>query len=90
MYSVKKIAKCFLCNIDRDARVSITHLKLQKLLYYAQAWNMVLSENEECLFQEKIEEWTHGLVVREIYDEYYINELVGVVYEQGFRNFSSC
>lgn len=72
MYSAETIANWFLKNIDRESGDSITHLKLQKLLYYAQAWYMVLTENksEPILFEEKIEAWTHGPVVREVYDKY--------------------
>lgn len=72
MYSAETIANWFLTNIDRESGDSITHLKLQKLLYYAQAWYMVLTENESepILFEERIEAWTHGPVVREIYNKY--------------------
>jgi uncharacterized phage-associated protein len=70
MHSALDIAKWFLCNIDREAGASITHLKLQKLLYYAQAWYMVLSDDERPLFRERIEAWTHGPVVREVYNNY--------------------
>ena len=72
MYSAETIANWFLINIDRESGDSITHLKLQKLLYYAQAWYMVLTENEAepILFEEKIEAWTHGPVVREVYNKY--------------------
>jgi uncharacterized phage-associated protein len=40
-------------------------LKLQKLLYYAQAWNLVFNKNP--LFQNKIEAWIHGPAVPEVY-----------------------
>ena len=67
-YSAKDIAKWFLCAVDRDSGDSITHLKLQKLLYYAQAWSLVLLGKP--MFYEKIQAWTHGPVVPEVYDEY--------------------
>lgn len=70
MYPAKDVAKWFLCNIDREAGASITHLKLQKLLYYAQAWYIVLSDTGKPLFNERIEAWTHGPVVRDVYYEY--------------------
>lgn len=72
MYTAEKIANWFLINTDRESGDSITHLKLQKLLYYAQAWYMVLTENkdEPILFDERIEAWSHGPVVREIYNKY--------------------
>ena len=70
MYSALDIAKWFLCAVDREAGDSITHLKLQKLLYYAQAWSLVLEENP--IFYEEIQAWMHGPVVSEVYDVYSI------------------
>jgi uncharacterized phage-associated protein len=45
---------------------SMTVMKLQKLVYYAQAWSLVW--DEELLFEERIEAWANGPVVRELYD----------------------
>jgi uncharacterized phage-associated protein len=44
---------------------SISTWKLQKLVYYSQAWN--LAWNEEPLFDARIEAWANGPVVRELY-----------------------
>lgn len=41
-------------------------MKLQKLVYYAQAWALVWNDRE--LFPEEIEAWVSGPVVRELYD----------------------
>jgi len=46
----------------------ITAMKLQKLLYYCQAWS--LTWDEKPLFKEKIEAWANGPVVRDIYDHH--------------------
>lgn len=46
----------------------VTNKKLQKLLYYAQAWSLVMLDKK--LFDEKIEAWVHGPAVREVYTEY--------------------
>jgi uncharacterized phage-associated protein len=43
-------------------------LKLQKLLYYTQAWNLAFSEKP--LFAGKFQAWVHGPVNREIYDRF--------------------
>jgi len=43
----------------------VTNLKLQKLLYYAQAWYLALYDAP--LFDEGIEAWVHGPVVPPIY-----------------------
>ncbi len=44
----------------------ITVMKLQKLVYYAQAWSLVW--DERLLFREKIEAWAHGPVAPRLYD----------------------
>ena len=46
----------------------ITHLKLQKLLYYAQAYALTLLGQP--LFAEPIVRWQHGPVVTAVYHEY--------------------
>lgn len=46
---------------------SITNLKLQKLLYYAQGYHLAMTGRP--LFSERIEAWDHGPVVREVYHE---------------------
>lgn len=45
----------------------ITHMKLQKLVYYAQAWALVW--DEEPLFDEPVEAWVNGPVVRKLYEQ---------------------
>ena len=44
---------------------SMTAMKLQKLVYYCQAWSLVWDEKP--LFPEKIEAWANGPVVRELF-----------------------
>ncbi len=46
----------------------ISNLKLQKLLYYAQAWHLALYDAP--LFGDPIEAWVHGPVVPSVYGEY--------------------
>ena len=43
----------------------MTAMKLQKLLYYCQAWSLVW--DEEPLFNDRIEAWANGPVVPSIY-----------------------
>lgn len=43
-------------------------MKLQKLVYYSQAWH--LATHEKPLFPEPIEAWANGPVVRELYDHH--------------------
>ena len=44
----------------------MTAMKLQKLVYYCQAWSLVW--DEQPLFSEKIEAWANGPVVYELFD----------------------
>lgn len=46
----------------------ITNKKLQKLVYYAQAWSLVY--NHKKLFSEPIEAWVHGPAIRTLYVKY--------------------
>lgn len=45
---------------------TMTTMKLQKLIYYSQAWSLVWDEKP--LFEEDIEAWANGPVVRELFD----------------------
>lgn len=60
--SVLDVAKAFL-SIE-----SMTHKKLQKLCYYAQAWHLALYNRR--LIKEQFEAWIHGPVCPELYAEY--------------------
>lgn len=53
---------------EYDIYEGITHLKLQKLLYFAQG--MCLSVYECSLFEDPIIAWEHGPVVPKVYSEY--------------------
>jgi len=67
-YKAIDIANWFINQFDKDAGDVITHLKVQKLLYFAEAWSQVLLNRE--LFLESIEAWSHGPVVREVFNEF--------------------
>ena len=45
--------------------LSVSNLMLQKLLYYAQGWSLVL--RDEPLFNDEIEAWVHGPVVPSVF-----------------------
>lgn len=44
---------------------AVTAMKLQKLVYYAQAWSLVW--DEKSLFEERIEAWANGPVCPDLY-----------------------
>ena len=69
MFDVKEVIDFFL------SKASMSHKKLQKLLYYAYCWVLALM-NESAdninlrLFNERIEAWIHGPVIPKVYSEY--------------------
>ncbi len=67
-YSAKAIADWFLASVDRTAGDALTHLKLQKLVYYAQAWALVLLDRP--LFEEEVQAWAHGPVVPSVWQAF--------------------
>lgn len=68
MHTAAQVAGYFLSLTDEDAGDTISNLKLQKLLYYAQGFSLAL-ENRP-LFDEPLVAWTHGPVVVEVYHAY--------------------
>jgi uncharacterized phage-associated protein len=64
----RDVAKYFLTKTDEDAGDSISNLKLQKLLYYAQGFCLAL--HNQPLFDEPIFAWRHGPAIRRIYADY--------------------
>ncbi len=46
----------------------MTAMKLEKLVYYSQAWSLVWDENP--LFPERIEAWANGPVVPALYERH--------------------
>lgn len=71
-HTASDVAKWFLQRNEREIKLRdaeyITHLKLQKLLYYAQG--VFAGFYNDRLFSEDIKAWAHGPVVEEVYYEY--------------------
>lgn len=63
MASVQDVAVYIL---QKQGRMSA--MKLQKLVYYCQAWHLVWEGHP--LFKERIEAWANGPVVRDLYREH--------------------
>ncbi len=61
MANVKDVAAYILEKLGQ-----ITAMKLQKLVYYSQAWSLVWDEKP--LFSERIEAWANGPVVPDLYE----------------------
>lgn len=63
MVDVRTVADWFL------RKESMTHKKLQKLCYYAQAWYCALYDGSP-LFPDVIQAWVHGPVIASLYPLY--------------------
>ncbi len=68
MLTAGQVADYFLLQVDEDAGDAMTHLRLQKLVYYAQAWHLVLARTP--LIAEDFEAWAHGPVAPSLYRDY--------------------
>lgn len=51
-----------------QTKSTINNLKLQKLVYYSQAWHLAIHGIP--LFKEDFQAWVHGPVVPELYQKY--------------------
>lgn len=61
------IAEYFIDKANKEKK-PITNKKLQKIVYYAQAWSLVLKNKK--LFSDDIEAWVHGPAIKSLYVEY--------------------
>ena len=50
---------------NEEEQKGLSPLKIQKLLYYAQAWNLVM--NDEKLFENDFEAWVHGPAIPHVW-----------------------
>lgn len=67
MYSALDIAR-YVVNYSNSKDYGITNLKLQKVLYFIQAW--FLMKKEERCFRNEIIAWELGPVIPEVYHEF--------------------
>lgn len=71
------ISKAIISLYDPEQGDVITNLKLQKLLYYTQGFN--LAAFKKPLFDDKIYAWQYGPVVKAAYDQYKDNGSSGII-----------
>ncbi len=68
MHKEEAVANYFIIlGLDENEEY-MTNLRLNKLMYFAQAWSLALFGKP--LFQERIEAWDYGPVVPSIYHQY--------------------
>lgn len=70
MVKAKAVADYFLTKNIPGTDYEITHLKLQKLVYYAEALYLAVRKDSPPLIDEDFEAWVHGPVCKELYNEY--------------------
>ena len=63
MATVFDVAKYIVARLGK-----VTTMKLQKLVYYSQAWN--LAWDEVPIFEEEFQAWANGPVCPELYQEH--------------------
>jgi uncharacterized phage-associated protein len=68
MLSSLEVAEYFIFRDHQKEKPSITHKKLQKLVYYAQAWSMVF--RGEPIFSQELQAWIHGAVEPHVWSNY--------------------
>lgn len=67
MITYKNVADYFIA-VSNESQDLITNMKLQKLVYYTQAW--FLAFQNEPLFTDDFQAWVHGPVLPALYDQY--------------------
>ena len=58
----------FFIELANNTGSFVSNLKLQKLVYYSQAWHLAL--HDKPLFEEDFEAWIHGPVIPNLYHHY--------------------
>ena len=83
MAKIKDVALYFLHLESRHGGEGLSHLKLQKLAYYAQGFYVALYGKP--LFEDDIEAWTHGPVIPALYQEYKHCSSSKIPYSENFK-----
>jgi len=67
-YDINLIADYVILRLNSDESINLINLKLQKLLYYLQAWSFGIKNEKflDCSF----EAWVHGPVSRKLYNRF--------------------
>lgn len=69
MIPVLDVAR-YIINYSNEENYSISNLKLQKLLYFVQAYYLAFTSSHEPCFSDEIEAWDFGPVVPSAYHEF--------------------
>lgn len=67
-YDVNTVADYVILSLNGDENFSLINLKLQKLMYYIQAWSLGI--NGVPMMGARFEAWVHGPVCIELYNRF--------------------
>jgi uncharacterized phage-associated protein len=67
MMTINQAADYIILRLDEGGE-ALNNLKLQKLLYYVQAWHLAFYQTN--LFPERFQAWIHGPVSRVVYNRF--------------------
>lgn len=67
-YNINDVADYVILSLNSDESFSLINLKLQKLMYYIQAWSLGI--NKVPFMKAHFEAWVHGPVCRQLYDRF--------------------
>lgn len=62
------VADSILLKLNADEDCYVVNLKLQKLVYYVQAWNF--GKNSDAFIKGDFEAWVHGPANRDLYERF--------------------
>ena len=80
-YPILHIANKIIASTDLEHGELISNLKLQKLLYYMQGYFMAVFGEQ--LFDNEIEAWQYGPVVRDMYNHFKGNGSSSITLDEG-------
>ncbi|MFO0851363.1 MAG: DUF4065 domain-containing protein [Gemmataceae bacterium] len=68
MISPKTVANFFFDTAMREGNLTVSPMKMQKLVYYAHGWHLGLADKP--LIDEPVQAWPYGPVVPSLYQEF--------------------
>lgn len=66
--SAESVARYLLLLADQTGDCVVTHMQLQKWLYYVQGWSLAVAGKP--LFNEEIQAWKHGPVIKSLWPKF--------------------
>lgn len=68
MENINEVCDFVVFRLTGEGNESLSHLKLQKILFYIQSWHLAF--DKQPLFDGKFQAWIHGPVNRTIYNRF--------------------